>query len=557
MPTYVYGAGNVTLNTGPLAFTINFSSQGAPFAEERYFKLAFYQQSQGDTISTIATYTPNGGPWGNGYSPLPGAYPPVRTITLPAGATEVNFAWNGVLFIGVPYSYATLSLTLQALGEPIPPTFIASSTVVGNGTASPVSEVFSPGDVLVFQATPTDPDTFVNWTGTYTSSTSPTVTVSNAPSENVSGVATFTNNAKYQVTGSFTVQETSCPHQPPVTPYAVFLGLGEVEAGDSIMVSVNARPSPWARVISAKANGVEYAGRNAESAIINFTPTGDVSIVAVIGGDRFCLQVDGGGGTGDPPRPPNPPIPPRITPDPTDPTGPTPPPEEPTITEPPTNPPPGDPYPPTPPVPPPPPKPPEPPPPPGNPPEPPPATANIDFILTDAGTDVELTKIRGVYQAKNTQLIEYVKVTGDADYLWTFGDGQSSTLVQPTHQYYYSGTNVFAVTLKAKFPGKTTYGWVTKIVNVTEDLVDRTSVLTGPTGPFPDLYRTGAEGLILRWRDDSGKWVHERKIDLNTRDPHVMLSRLGEYRIRQWELVMVDSVPQVVCYLEEEVEVVD
>jgi hypothetical protein len=60
--------------------------------------------------------------------------------------------------------------------------------------------------------------------------------------------------------------------------------------------------------------------------------------------------------------------------------------------------------------------------------------------------------------------------------------------------------------------------------------------------------------MILRWRDEMGNWSKEKVISLDRKNPENILNRLGQYRVRQWEIVMVEAVPQVVVYMEEEVE---
>jgi hypothetical protein len=307
-------------------------------------------------------------------------------------------------------------------------------------------------------------------------------------------------------------------------------------------------------------NGTQYAGpgTNYATRTVNITANTDVTVAVAVVADRFCYQVVPTP-TGTPPVPQKPITPTQLTPIIPDPTQPPPPtkkwPPDPEDDDPP---PPTD-------I-----------PDPTDDPDPPPEdydpptgdlTDYIDFKLIDRDTDVELTKVGGVYQARNTQWIEYVPLEGDAPYRWVFGDKSAdSTDASPTHRYYFSGDNLFAVTYYAyaEFePGIISQGWVTKLVHVTEDITVPTTHdpdepwTLDPNPSWPDLFRSGMEGLIIRWRDESGNWSKERRISLDRKDPHALLTRLGEYRVRQWEIVMVDSVPCVVCYLEEEVEVMD
>ena len=69
-------------------------------------------------------------------------------------------------------------------------------------------------------------------------------------------------------------------------------------------------------------------------------------------------------------------------------------------------------------------------------------------------------------------------------------------------------------------------------------------------------WTSGPRGLILRWRDEDGKWSKEHYIDLGLtgetelwRHMHI----LGKFRVRQWEIIHVDRIPTTVVYLEMDV----
>lgn len=71
------------------------------------------------------------------------------------------------------------------------------------------------------------------------------------------------------------------------------------------------------------------------------------------------------------------------------------------------------------------------------------------------------------------------------------------------------------------------------------------------------LGETSPRGLIIRWRNDAGKWSKEHVIDLGTIGQTNLFKQIcpmGEYVTRQWEIIHIDAIPFAVVYLEEEVE---
>lgn len=68
---------------------------------------------------------------------------------------------------------------------------------------------------------------------------------------------------------------------------------------------------------------------------------------------------------------------------------------------------------------------------------------------------------------------------------------------------------------------------------------------------------TSPRGLIIRWRNDAGKWSKEHVIDLGTIGQTNLFKQIcpmGDYVTRQWEIIHIDAIPFAVVYLEEEVE---
>lgn len=71
------------------------------------------------------------------------------------------------------------------------------------------------------------------------------------------------------------------------------------------------------------------------------------------------------------------------------------------------------------------------------------------------------------------------------------------------------------------------------------------------------LGETSPRGLIIRWRNDAGKWSKEHVIDLGTIGQTNLFKQIcpmGDYVTRQWEIIHIDAIPFAVVYLEEEVE---
>lgn len=62
-------------------------------------------------------------------------------------------------------------------------------------------------------------------------------------------------------------------------------------------------------------------------------------------------------------------------------------------------------------------------------------------------------------------------------------------------------------------------------------------------------------GLILRWQDDNKKWTKEHHIKATAQTLAYWLKPHGQFTSRRYELTMVDKVPCVIVYLEQEPEV--
>ena len=71
-------------------------------------------------------------------------------------------------------------------------------------------------------------------------------------------------------------------------------------------------------------------------------------------------------------------------------------------------------------------------------------------------------------------------------------------------------------------------------------------------------YSSTTPYLLVRWRDDGGSvWSNERMVDLKqlgSTEFYAVLYNTGIYRSRQWEIVMSDAVPLILCGATEEVE---
>ena len=67
--------------------------------------------------------------------------------------------------------------------------------------------------------------------------------------------------------------------------------------------------------------------------------------------------------------------------------------------------------------------------------------------------------------------------------------------------------------------------------------------------------------LIVRWKDNNNNtWGNDHKIDLGKvgeTEFIASLKRLGIYRTRQWEFILSDAVPLVLCDVEEDIEFCD
>lgn len=511
---------------------------------------------------------------------------PQGTFTLPAGQSSYSLdfsQWNIWYAFNPGTTYPAqlgwpAGLYITAVSDP---TYALTLTASGKGTVSSPSSLYLEGQTCVCLATPDAGESVVKWVKDgvdYPPAATFTFTFEAAPA-NV--VCVFTDSTVFDVTGSYTSLGTNgCALSPYanlgagnvlIQPKAFIFANGsslnngatvEVDSGESVMIAVNTE-SIYTRIVSMLINGAEYAGAgtNYASRDVSITATSDITVEVQVAADRFCYQTRPQVGPNDPPDAPIPPVGPPPGPlDPPEPPGDTPRPPDPE-----------DPVPPQPPQPPDPPRPPDPPQPPEQPEE---DTNYIDFILKDFRTDVELSKVKDIYQAKNTQWIKYVCIEGQEPFEWVFGDrSPNSTETSPVHRYYFKGDNLYEVILYAwaEFqPGQLRRGWVKKLVHVIEDIPgvdpdpdpettdpEPDDRRTRPTRNWPDLVRTGAEVLTLRWQDDRGVWSKERSIPLDRRDPHFTLNRLGNYRVRSWELVMAAGVPQVIAYMEEEVEIND
>lgn len=141
--------------------------------------------------------------------------------------------------------------------------------------------------------------------------------------------------------------------------------------------------------------------------------------------------------------------------------------------------------------------------------------------------------------------------TGSSDvtaWLWTFGDGSTSVLEDPTHIYAAAG--VYTVTLTVTSPEGVTTISDTLTVSATENIA-----WTPPTPAYAQTPGVDPQ-IMLRCSNDGGKtwgpevWRSTGKAGEYSR--RVGWNRLGSGRRRVFEVVMTDPVLWRItgCYLE-------
>ncbi len=74
-------------------------------------------------------------------------------------------------------------------------------------------------------------------------------------------------------------------------------------------------------------------------------------------------------------------------------------------------------------------------------------------------------------------------------------------------------------------------------------------------------YSANIPYIVVRWKDNNANtWGNEHQINLGRVGETEFigkLKRLGIYKGRQWEFILSDAVPLVLCDVEEDIEVLD
>lgn len=378
------------------------------------------------------------------------------------------------------------------------------------------------------------------------------------PASDVALVITFVET--HIISASEETQTTDCKMSPYanlgygnvlIQPHANIYAAGSflsgggstsVSTGELVSWSVSTE-SIYTRLVSCVVNGVEQVqpGENTVNKFGTFTAESNVTISAVVCADRFCYMQ-----SGNPDIPGIPVVPPAIpgttlikttpTTEPSPTSGPTTTPTPPAVPPVPTTPPgtgPG--YPPV--------------------PYPPGGGGGGEPV---PGATAPIAEANGPYIQQFGVAVQFDS-TGTHDtndpaqelaYLWDFGDGETSDLPNPAHQYKTIGDYValLSVTNESGLSARDNAAVRIWSVPVIRDRPE-----------YPDYaYIPGLpQYLILRWNTDGGKVTREKLIPLDTRSPVEHMHRLGIYRSRQWQILMEALIPCVVVYLEEDMEVLD
>jgi PKD repeat protein len=116
--------------------------------------------------------------------------------------------------------------------------------------------------------------------------------------------------------------------------------------------------------------------------------------------------------------------------------------------------------------------------------------AGSDFIKKDNFITVGFLPTAVFSKTVNGQNVSFTNYSNNADtFLWNFGDGQSSTLANPTH--FYTNDGVYTVVLSAINECGT--------VTFTETVV----IVTPPTADFSATFQSGCAPLVVQFQSNS------------------------------------------------------
>lgn len=123
-------------------------------------------------------------------------------------------------------------------------------------------------------------------------------------------------------------------------------------------------------------------------------------------------------------------------------------------------------------------------------------------------------------------------------WLWTFGDGTTSALQNPTHLYTVAGTYPVSLTIT------TPYGVATIFDSV---VIDGASIAWTPPTPGRVAVSVEDPRVMLRLSNDAGRtWITEQIRTVGKSgeyDRRVRWNRLGMARRRVFEVSMSDPIP--------------